>query len=160
MGGFITTPGSSFYHASKFAMEGFAESVIKELDPSWNIHISSVQPGGTTTEYLDGSLKTMATRHPAYAAPGMPTNFMFGLLGNQDLRKGFSSADDIARGMWELLTRGRKIPMRVPLGKDSWDAVMGETESVKKELEDHREFSARFGGGIGDDVKAALSKHM
>ncbi|KAI3323755.1 retinol dehydrogenase 8 [Xylariaceae sp. AK1471] len=160
IGGFISSPGSSFYHASKFAMEGFAECVAKELDPRWNIHVSILEPGGTTTEYLGKSFKTMENRHPAYAAPDMPTNVMFGLLGNMELRKGFSSADDIARGMWELLTRGKKIPIRVPLGKDAWGAVVGETENVKKELEELKDFSQAFGGDMGGGVKAALSKHM
>ncbi|GAW15767.1 hypothetical protein ANO14919_051870 [Xylariales sp. No.14919] len=156
MGGFVTTPGSAYYHASKFAMEGFAESVAKELDPNWNIHLSVLEPGGTTTEYLGRSFKTMATRHSAYAAPTMPTNQMLSLIGNMEIRKGFSSADDIARGMWELLTRGKKIPIRVPLGKDSWDMVMYETGNVKKELEELREFSGSLGGSIGSDARAVL----
>ncbi|KAI0532221.1 retinol dehydrogenase 8 [Xylaria digitata] len=155
MGGFVTTPGSAYYHASKFAMEGFAESVAKELDPDWNIHLSVLEPGGTTTEYLGRSFKTIAARHPAYAASHMPTNQMLGLLGNMEIREGFSSADDMARGMWELLTRG-KIPIRVPLGKDSWDMVMAETGNVRRELEELREFSTSLGGSIGSVGRAVL----
>ncbi|KAI1121672.1 retinol dehydrogenase 8 [Nemania abortiva] len=158
MGGFVSTPGGAYYHASKFAMEGFAESVSKELNPAWNIHFSILEPGGTTTEYLGRSFKTMANRHPAYVAPNMPTSIMLGLLGNTELRNSFSSADDIARGMWELLTRGKKIPIRVPLGKDACDAVIWEAESVKKELEELREFSSSFGGAMGDEQKATLTK--
>lgn len=36
MGGFIGYPGQAFYHASKFALEGFTESVAKELPLDWN----------------------------------------------------------------------------------------------------------------------------
>lgn len=36
MGGWSGYPGQSFYHASKFAMEGWTESVAKEVPPSWN----------------------------------------------------------------------------------------------------------------------------
>lgn len=36
MGGFMGFPGSSFYHASKFAMEGWTEAVAKELPVEWN----------------------------------------------------------------------------------------------------------------------------
>ncbi|EMR71444.1 putative retinol dehydrogenase 8 protein [Eutypa lata UCREL1] len=36
MGGWMGFPSSSFYHASKFAMEGWTESVAKELPSSWN----------------------------------------------------------------------------------------------------------------------------
>ncbi|KAI8634062.1 retinol dehydrogenase 8 [Xylariaceae sp. FL1651] len=161
IGGFLTTPGSAYYHASKFAMEGFAESVAKELRPDWNIHLSILEPGGTNTEYLGSSFKTMAAaRHPAYAAPDMPTTVMLGLLGNTDLRKAFSSADDIARGAWELVSAGKEIPMRVPLGHDAWEVVMNETEAVKKELGGLKEFSSRFGGAFQGDMKSAINKYM
>lgn len=36
MGGWSGYPGQSFYHASKFAMEGWTEAVAKEVPPSWN----------------------------------------------------------------------------------------------------------------------------
>lgn len=36
MGGWTGYPGQAFYHASKFAMEGFTESVAKELPAAWN----------------------------------------------------------------------------------------------------------------------------
>lgn len=36
MGGWSGFPGSSFYHASKFAMEGWTEAVAKELPIAWN----------------------------------------------------------------------------------------------------------------------------
>lgn len=36
MGGWSGFPGQSFYHGSKFAMEGWTESVAKELPASWN----------------------------------------------------------------------------------------------------------------------------
>lgn len=41
MGGFIGFPGSSFYHASKFAMEGWTEAVAKELPVEWNSKLTS-----------------------------------------------------------------------------------------------------------------------
>jgi NAD(P)-dependent dehydrogenase (short-subunit alcohol dehydrogenase family) len=36
MGGRIGFPGNAFYHASKFAMEGFTEALSKEVRPEWN----------------------------------------------------------------------------------------------------------------------------
>ena len=36
LGGWSGFPGQSFYHASKFAMEGWTESVAKEVPASWN----------------------------------------------------------------------------------------------------------------------------
>lgn len=36
IGGFAGFPGSAFYHASKFAVEGYTESLSKEMRPEWN----------------------------------------------------------------------------------------------------------------------------
>ncbi|KAI8247769.1 hypothetical protein K4K53_001452 [Colletotrichum sp. SAR 10_77] len=36
IGGWAGFPGQAFYHASKFAMEGWTESVAKELPTAWN----------------------------------------------------------------------------------------------------------------------------
>lgn len=36
MGGFVGFPGNAFYHAAKFAVEGFTESVSREVRPEWN----------------------------------------------------------------------------------------------------------------------------
>lgn len=36
IGGFAGFPGSGFYHASKFAVEGFTEALSKEVRSDWN----------------------------------------------------------------------------------------------------------------------------
>lgn len=36
MGGFMAFPGNAYYHAAKFAVEGFTESVRREVRPEWN----------------------------------------------------------------------------------------------------------------------------
>jgi NAD(P)-dependent dehydrogenase (short-subunit alcohol dehydrogenase family) len=41
VGGWGGFPGQSFYHASKFAMEGWTEAVAKELPSAWNSKHSS-----------------------------------------------------------------------------------------------------------------------
>lgn len=37
VGGRVCFPGGAFYHASKFALEGFTDTVAKEMHPDWNI---------------------------------------------------------------------------------------------------------------------------
>ena len=36
LAGLCAFPGHAFYHASKFAVEGFSESVAREMHPDWN----------------------------------------------------------------------------------------------------------------------------
>lgn len=50
MGGKITFPLYSIYHATKFAVEGFTESLHYELD-QFNIKMKLVEPGPIVTEF-------------------------------------------------------------------------------------------------------------
>ncbi len=55
MGGFITMPGLGFYHASKFALEGFSETLGKEV-AGFGIHVTAVEPGGFRTDWAGRSM--------------------------------------------------------------------------------------------------------
>lgn len=57
-GGRITFPAISFYHATKFAIEGFTESVSYELAP-FNIIVKLIEPGAVNTNF--GSAATFTT---------------------------------------------------------------------------------------------------
>lgn len=50
-GGRITFPTCSLYHATKFAIEGFAESLSYELLPQ-NINVKIIEPGATDTSFV------------------------------------------------------------------------------------------------------------
>jgi NAD(P)-dependent dehydrogenase (short-subunit alcohol dehydrogenase family) len=52
-GGQIAYPGNSLYHASKWGIEGFVESVAQEV-ASFGIGMTIVEPGGTRTEFRYG----------------------------------------------------------------------------------------------------------
>lgn len=53
-GGQVAYPGNSLYHAAKFGIEGFCESVAQEVAPS-DIGVSIIEPGGARTEFRYGS---------------------------------------------------------------------------------------------------------
>ena len=44
IGGILGIPYQAFYSASKFALEGYAESLAYEVAP-FNIHVTLVEPG-------------------------------------------------------------------------------------------------------------------
>lgn len=54
MGGKITSPLYSIYHAAKFAVEGFTESLQYEL-AQFNIQMKLVEPGPIVTEFYGRS---------------------------------------------------------------------------------------------------------
>ena len=53
-GGQVAFPGNSMYHATKWGIEGFAESVAQEVAP-FGIGMTIVEPGGARTEFRYGS---------------------------------------------------------------------------------------------------------
>ena len=90
-GGFSGNPAMAYYNASKFgtcnqvvflldgkltldiALEGFSEALSKELLPSWNIHVTIIEPGGFRTAWKQGNM-IEPEQHPAYAGPDTPSN--------------------------------------------------------------------------------------
>jgi NAD(P)-dependent dehydrogenase (short-subunit alcohol dehydrogenase family) len=55
MGGIITLPGLSFYHGSKFALEGISEALGKEVR-DLGIHVTAIEPGGFRTDWAGRSM--------------------------------------------------------------------------------------------------------
>lgn len=55
MGGLITLPGLSFYHGSKFALEGLSEALGKEVK-DFGIHVTAVEPGSFRTDWAGRSM--------------------------------------------------------------------------------------------------------
>ena len=55
VGGVMTFPLFSMYHATKFAIEGFSESLSYELEPL-GIQVKLVEPGGVATDFASRSL--------------------------------------------------------------------------------------------------------
>jgi NAD(P)-dependent dehydrogenase (short-subunit alcohol dehydrogenase family) len=53
-GGQVAFPGNSMYHATKWGIEGFVESVAQEVAP-FGIGMTIVEPGGARTEFRYGS---------------------------------------------------------------------------------------------------------
>ncbi|WP_242596617.1 SDR family oxidoreductase [Enterococcus plantarum] len=63
-GGQVAFAGNSMYHATKWGIEGFCESVAQELAP-FNIGVTIVEPGGARTEFRYGSTQ-VAELMPEY----------------------------------------------------------------------------------------------
>ena len=63
-GGQVAFPGNSMYHATKWGIEGFVESVAQEV-ASFGIGMTIVEPGGARTEFRYGSAQ-VAKLTPIY----------------------------------------------------------------------------------------------
>lgn len=75
MGGRITFPLYSVYHATKWAVEGFSEALQHELVP-FNIRVKIIEPGPIKTDFYDRSMDIMRrdglTAYDSYIEKAMP----------------------------------------------------------------------------------------
>jgi NAD(P)-dependent dehydrogenase (short-subunit alcohol dehydrogenase family) len=55
VGGITTSPGLSFYHGTKYALEGILESLGKEVEP-FGIHVTAIEPGPFRTDWSGRSM--------------------------------------------------------------------------------------------------------
>ncbi|GAB3285697.1 oxidoreductase [Parahaliea aestuarii] len=63
--GLMANPGTGYYSASKYALEGLMEALGKEVEPL-GIQVVSVQPGAFRTDWSGRSMQRSARRMPAY----------------------------------------------------------------------------------------------
>ncbi|PVU81161.1 short chain dehydrogenase [Cellulomonas sp. WB94] len=99
-GGQVAYPGNSLYHATKWGIEGFVESVAQEVAP-FGIGMTIVEPGGARTEFRYGSaqvadLTEVYDGNPAHAflamldpanglAPGDPARMAARIIDSVDI---------------------------------------------------------------------------
>jgi len=108
IGGLVSMPLDSIYHATKWALEGWSESMSFELGLH-NIQIKTVAPGGIITDFGGRSIEVV--EHPSYA--GAIDQLM--RLFNTD---NFSTAEQIADIVYEAATDGKK-QLRYVAGADA-----------------------------------------
>lgn len=113
IGGLMAFPLSSTYHATKWALEGWSESLWFELR-NFGIGIKTVSPGGIKTDFAGRSLDFAAA--PAYDAMAQT---MMNNMGSA--MEAASSAEEIAAVVYEAATDG-KDQLRYVAGADaqSW----------------------------------------
>jgi len=65
IGGIVAFPNVGIYHASKWALEGFSQSLAQEVAP-FGVHVTLIEPAGFDTDW-SGSSSRRAEELPAYA---------------------------------------------------------------------------------------------
>ncbi|KAL2133302.1 hypothetical protein VTI74DRAFT_2568 [Chaetomium olivicolor] len=155
MGGRVAVAGNAFYHAAKFAVEGFTESVSREVRPEWNTHFCLIEPGGVKTDFVDRSMVKIEP-HPAYAAPDTPARLLEKYIQDPEASKSWADVGSVTKAMYTIVASGNEIPLRVPLGPDAWGLLKLENEKNAKLLDEWREFSV----GVGKEGQFESLKFM
>jgi len=108
--GLTSNPQSAIYNASKWAMQGLAESMSYDL-AQFGIGIKNVAPGGIKTEFMKGMEVTEDKAYEATMAK-MMEGFQDGTLME------FTEPDQIAEVVYRAATDGED-QLTYPAGKDA-----------------------------------------
>ena len=127
MGGLLAFPLHSIYHAAKFAIEGWSESMSFEL-ALHNIGIKTISPGGISTDFTGRSLdKNLMPEYKKLE------DALFATVGDMEAT---STPEQIAAVVYEAATDG-KDQLRYVAGTDAQAAYarrleIGAEESRKE----------------------------
>ena len=126
-GGQVAFPGNSLYHATKWGIEGFVESVAQEVAP-FGIGMTIVEPGGARTEFRYGSAQ-VAQLMPIYDQT--PAHSFLKML---DPKNGLAPGDP-ARMAARIIESVdvEPAPLRLVLGSQ---ALEGTLATLRKRIED------------------------
>ena len=117
-GGQVAFPGNSMYHATKWGIEGFVESVAQEV-ASFGIGMTIVEPGGARTEFRYGGAQ-VAELMPVY--DDTPAH---GFLRMLDPKNGLAPGDP-ARMAARIIESVdvKPAPMRMVLGSQALESTL------------------------------------
>lgn len=137
IGGLLSFPFNSTYHATKWALEGWNESIAFELS-RFGIRAKTVAPGGIKTDFAGRSLAV--ANHPAYQADGAR---VLGVFRDPARTASYSTAEQIAEVVYEAATDG-KDRLRYVAGADA-QASYAQRQAVGSEAF-HQAIDAMFFG--------------
>lgn len=109
--GIVSIPLQSLYHATKFAIEGFSESLQYEVDP-FNIKVKLIEPGTIKTNFYGKSMDITGggklNEYQEYSEKVLSNLSKNGNSGSEPIR--------VAETIYKAATDNRK-KMRYPTGK-------------------------------------------
>lgn len=133
-GGQVSYPSNSLYHATKFGIEGFCESVAQEV-AKFGIGVTIVEPGGARTEFRYSS---------AHVANLMPEyEHVHDFLNMLDKSKGLAPGDPAK--MASRIIESASVtpaPLHLVLGSAAWKATIERLESRINEYKAEEEVAA------------------
>jgi len=129
MGGLTAFPGLSYYHGSKFALEGIGESLAREVAP-FGIRVSNVEPGAFRTDWAGRSM----VRAPRSIAD---YDEVFGPLRERRQANSGKQPGDPAKAAQAILKLAASDdpPVHLLLGEDALGFVREKIAALSREID-------------------------
>jgi NAD(P)-dependent dehydrogenase (short-subunit alcohol dehydrogenase family) len=150
MGGALGFMGASVYCATKFAIEGFSESLAPEVEP-FGIRVTIVEPGFFRTDFLDGSSIRYGGRTIAdYATLSAEAKSTY---EDHNHRQAGDPAK-LGAALVELAA-AEAPPLRYAAGSDAVDAILASLAERQAEIEHWRRLSVATDGAFAQPAPSA-----
>ncbi len=126
--GRFAAAGSGYYSASKFAVEGMSNALLKEVGPL-GIRVMVVEPGAFRTEFAGSSLRQSQSAIADYADTAGRRR------KENDQTHGTQPGDPVRAANTIIDVVGKdKLPFRLLLGSDAVRVVSAEMDAQRQEL--------------------------
>lgn len=130
IGGLASFPTLSFYHGTKYAVEGISESLAEEVK-DLNIKILLIEPSGFRTDWAGRSSKKILPDIPDYQ------QFSKFIEDNENgAHHEVGDPNKAAQIIYDQVTNNPNLPLRLPLGKYASDTAI---EKYEKNLNSFKE---------------------
>lgn len=143
MGGMVGFAGASIYCSTKFAVEGFSESLAMEV-ARFGIHVTIVEPGFFRTDFLDESSVRYGNKSiEDYAEASRETRTTYDGYS-------YKQAGDPAKLGSALieLAASQEPPLRYAAGSDAVKGIATKLDSVHAEINKWRSLSISTDGNF------------
>jgi NAD(P)-dependent dehydrogenase (short-subunit alcohol dehydrogenase family) len=145
VGGRVTRPGSTPYHAAKWAVGGFTESLAKEVAP-FGVKVCALEPGGMRTNWGNRANQNTPELLPDYEpSVGAAVSALKSYWGNE-----VSDPEKVAQVILRLAS-SEHLPFHLLLGSDAVRNAQEAEATRNREAEHWREVS------LSTDVDASVS---
>ena len=135
IGGRIAMPGNSPYHAAKWAVGGFSDSVAAEVAP-FGVKVCTLEPGGIRTNWAQRAGENSPEVLPEYEET---VGAIYSLL--QSIRGRSEGDPERIADLIVKLASSADLPKRLILGKDAEARVKNAESARAEEAAAHRELT-------------------
>ncbi len=96
VGGLVGQPFNEVYCASKFALEGYTESLASYVTPNFGVHFTAIEPGGMHSDFAGTAMKQIAATGGLLQDEYLPILQAYMTRAKERGTSAYQTADEVA----------------------------------------------------------------
>jgi len=132
-GGRTATPGNAAYHAAKWAVGGFTESLAQET-AAFNVKVTALEPGGIRTNWGKRAFGNTVKLLPEYEPTvGATIKFLENYWGNEN-----NDPEKVAQVVLRV-TETDQLPPHILIGSDAYNLIKQGSQKTWQDAENWKD---------------------